>query len=143
MSAPLAASDGRGDSCAICLPRPGEGELLADLLDRWQTAVARFQGGEELLDARHDGASAQVYRDRSGLAGELAAVVFSARLRDEIDLDALSAELLVVVDQTMQPTKASLWLRPPTSTSRDHGDAVAHRSAVRPIGLSRSGRRGL
>jgi hypothetical protein len=37
---------------------------------------------------------------------------FSVRLRDEIDLDALSAELLAVVDQTIQPTRASLWLRP-------------------------------
>ena len=36
---------------------------------------------------------------------------FSARLRDEIDLDTLSAEVLAVVDQTMQPTTASLWLR--------------------------------
>jgi hypothetical protein len=36
---------------------------------------------------------------------------FSARLRDEVDLDTLSAEVLAVVDQTMQPTTASLWLR--------------------------------
>jgi hypothetical protein len=43
---------------------------------------------------------------------------FSARLRDEIDLDTLSAELLAVVDQTMQPTKASLWLRPSTERVR-------------------------
>jgi hypothetical protein len=37
---------------------------------------------------------------------------FSVRLRDEVDLDALTAELLAVVDQTIQPTRASLWLRP-------------------------------
>ena len=38
---------------------------------------------------------------------------FSVRLRDEVDLDTLSAELLAVVDQTVQPARASLWLRPP------------------------------
>ena len=36
---------------------------------------------------------------------------FARRLRDQVDLDALHAELLEVVDQTMQPTTASLWLR--------------------------------
>jgi hypothetical protein len=42
---------------------------------------------------------------------------FSVRLRDEVDLDALTAELLVVVDQTIQPTRASLWLRPSVERS--------------------------
>jgi hypothetical protein len=37
---------------------------------------------------------------------------FSARLRDQVDLDTLSAELLKVLDRTVQPTSASLWLRP-------------------------------
>jgi hypothetical protein len=37
---------------------------------------------------------------------------FAARLREQVDLDALSAELLAVVEQTMQPVGASLWLRP-------------------------------
>ena len=36
---------------------------------------------------------------------------FSTRLRDQVDLDGLTAEMLEVVDQTMQPTRASLWLR--------------------------------
>jgi uncharacterized membrane protein YhaH (DUF805 family) len=39
---------------------------------------------------------------------------FSARLREQIDLDTLSTELLAVADQTMQPMTASLWLRPAT-----------------------------
>ena len=38
---------------------------------------------------------------------------FAARLREQVDLDALSVELLAVVEQTVQPTRASLWLRPP------------------------------
>jgi hypothetical protein len=37
---------------------------------------------------------------------------FSIRLREEIDLDPLTQELLAVVDHTVQPTTASLWLRP-------------------------------
>jgi hypothetical protein len=42
---------------------------------------------------------------------------FAIRLREQVDLDALNRELLGVVDQTMQPTRASLWLRPATPRS--------------------------
>jgi hypothetical protein len=36
---------------------------------------------------------------------------FSARLREQIDLDTLRYELLAVVDESMQPSRASLWLQ--------------------------------
>jgi hypothetical protein len=49
-------------------------------------------------------------RRRHDAAQRIAA--FNARLRDQVDLDTLTGELLAVVDQTMQPTRASLWLRP-------------------------------
>jgi hypothetical protein len=42
---------------------------------------------------------------------------FSARLRAQVDLDTLAAELLTVADQTMEPTRVSLWLRPPIARS--------------------------
>jgi len=42
---------------------------------------------------------------------------FSHRLRDQVDLDTLTAEVLAVVHQTIQPTQASLWLRPPGPSS--------------------------
>jgi hypothetical protein len=45
---------------------------------------------------------------------------FGTRLRDQVDLDTLTGELLAVVAQTMQPTQASLWLRlqgPPTTVT--------------------------
>jgi hypothetical protein len=52
---------------------------------------------------------------------------FSGRLREHVDLETLSTELLAVVDQTMQPTRVSLWLRAST-----HGSSGTARSETRP-----------
>jgi hypothetical protein len=51
---------------------------------------------------------------------------FSGRLRDEVDLDTLTGELLAVAEETMHPTQASLWLRPRPLPS-DSGGRLARR----------------
>ena len=50
------------------------------------------------------------YRRKYDAARTLQA--FSVRLREDVDLDGLTADLLDIVQETMQPTQVSLWVRP-------------------------------
>jgi hypothetical protein len=90
------------------------------------TTLALAAAFQPLRRRVQDAVDRRFNRHRHDAAMTIAA--FSARLRQQVDLDSLTGELLAVVDQTMQPTQLSLWLRPPRGTSRalDGAGATPH-----------------
>jgi hypothetical protein len=101
----------------------GLGQLLNPVTGESALAVAAlFQPARRRVQAVVD---RRFNRCRYDAAKTIEA--FSTRLRDQLDLDTLSTELLAIVDQTTEPTRASLWLRPSAP-----GSSGTARSEARP-----------
>jgi hypothetical protein len=57
----------------------------------------------------HDGIDRRFYRQKYDAEQTLAA--FSASLREQVELEQLSSQLIVVVEQAMQPLSVNIWMK--------------------------------
>ena len=101
------------------------GAVFVGLVLGLQTLLAPFTGSNELavagstllvfslfqpLRSRVQGLVDRRF-NRARYDARQALDAFSARLRDEVDLDTLQESLLTLVEATLEPTTVSLWLR--------------------------------
>jgi hypothetical protein len=99
----------RGSDIAIAASSLGVAVLFGPALRRIRDAIDR-----------------RFYRRKYDAARTLQA--FSGRLREDVDLDGLTADLLDIIQETMQPTQVSLWVRPTWVVTADStGEAAPER----------------
>lgn len=95
-------------------PWLGQGNDLA-LVASTMAIAGLFQPVRRRIQAIID---RRFYRRKYDAAQTLQA--FSARLRDDVDVQRLNDEIVAAVRETLQPAHLSLWLRPPEGTPRRH-----------------------